>query len=449
MRRLPTVLLPLSLPLAALVPASAAAGPLGFSDQVRVGGGIAGQTAGAVSADGHVGLAWTARYGRGEHLRIALRDGAGRRWRRFIPRAALEIRDPQTAVTPAGDVIFAWAELDDRGRSQDVAVVSAPGAGRLGRIRRFPVQNAFSAAPRLATLRSGAVLLAFRDGRHGSRRARLRVAVRPAGSNRFRDPRTVAEGAGGVALAAAGEGAVVAWPTALPRGRRDRTLYARRLGAAGSAVGRRLLVSRAAAGEVRVAGAPDGRWMVSWIRPGRGGDRPPALFTRPMSPGIRPARPLVAPSGRPVGRRPAALLLTQGAEALAAATTFSLDPFGFGVFTARSLYGGVWTRRQDFAAPGTGMVGDPRLLSASGEALAVWSTAVPPSTASPPARFVTYDVLAARRAPGSRAFDPPQRLGGDLVALNGSGVVAVAAGDRALVAWPAPAGGLAVVERAG
>ena len=65
----------------------------------------------------------------------------------------------------------------------------AAAGGPLAIRRRLAVANAFSASPRLARLRDGAVVLAWRDGRSGSR-SRVRVAT--IDGDRFTSaPRTV------------------------------------------------------------------------------------------------------------------------------------------------------------------------------------------------------------------------------------------------------------------
>ena len=430
---------------ALLVPASAWAGPAGFGDPVQVGSGSARQTAAAVNSSGRAVVAWTVQDGPSAALGAAIRQAAGRPWDVALVTTAYLVRDPQAVVTPTGQVALAWSELRRNSNQHYVVTASALPGLPLRISRRIRVPSAFSAAPRLTVLRSGGVLLTYRHvPRTGS--VQVRTAFRQAGTDRFRDPEIVGRGAASLALAAEGSGAIVAWPSPAPRGgRRARNLYAQRLRNDGSAVGARILVSRLAGAVVRLAGAPGDRAIASWVRPARGPEQPPALFTRSLTPFTRPAQPLVPPVGRVLDRRPAAVVM-DGGEALAAAATITDTPgapFGFRVFAARSLFGGVWAARRDVAASPNPMVGDPRpLLPGGGEGLIVWSQV----GSSTPGQ-VSYDVLIARRATATGSFGAPERLGGDLGTNDGRGVIAANAGSRVLVAWPASAGGLYVAER--
>jgi hypothetical protein len=441
-RRLP-LLISLLASLVLVVPAAApAAGPAGFSDPVAVGAGKAGQTAGAVSADGRAALAWTAPTRRGEGLNVALRDGAGQPWRtRVVPVRAILVRDPQVVVAPNGDAVVAWAEIADRSRDQAVAVAAAPAGRELGAVRRFAVNNGFSAFPRLSVVGSGAILLAFRDAKLG-RPARLRVALRPADSNRFQAPRTVATGASSLALAASGEGAVMAWATPPRRNGADRTLYALRLDGAGRPRGDRILVSHAAGAAIRVASG-GGLSVVSWVRPRHSPARPPALFTRTLGPGMEPARPLVPPVGTVFGG-PAAVAMGLAGHALATATALGGEPIGVRVFAARrSSVRGVWTGHQEVSGqPASPSVGDPRpLLLASGEAFVFWSQA------RAQLGLASYDILVARRAPAATTFAPPAPLSGAVPGNQVGGLLLATGGEHILAAWPASAGGMFVAER--
>jgi hypothetical protein len=424
----------------AVTPAAAVgAGPAGFSDPVAIGFGAAARTAGAVGADGTAALAWTGFTREGATLRAALRAGAAGPWRTSaLSVDASDIRDPQLVVTPDGDVVLAWAEIAGRGRRHDVALSAAPAGGDFGAVRRIAVGNGFSAFPRLVVLRSGAVLLAFRDAPLPRRMARLRVAVRSAAGDRFGAPGTVATRVTSLALAATGDGALLAWSTPAPRPRADRTLFAQRLDGRGRPTGGALTVARAAGSEVRLAGSADGRAMVSWVRPRRPG-RPLALFTRELERSLARARPLLSPVGIVFGGAGAVTMGISG-RALAAAT--ALGPGGVRVFAARSAFGAAWSDLQELSIQPAPVVGDPRpVLLPSGEALVAWTQ--PRAQPGEP----VYDVLVAQRPAGQVAFAAPQPLTANLPGGQANGLLAATDGGRVLVAWAAPGGGLLAVER--
>jgi hypothetical protein len=423
----------------AVAPAAVAAGPAGFSDPVAIGSGDAARTAGAVGADGTAALAWTGFTREGATLRAALRTGAAGPWRTSaLSVDASDIRDPQLAVTPDGDVVLAWAEITGRGRRHDVALSAAPAGGDFGAIRRIAVGNGFSAFPRLAVLRSGAVLLAFRDAPLPRGRARLRVALRPAGGDRFGAPGTVARRVAALALAATGDGAALAWSTPAPKPRAARTLYALLLDRRAHPRARPLPISQAAGAEVRLAGSPGGASIASWIRP-RAAGRPIALFTREFERSLEPARPVLAPVGTAFG---GAAAVTVGASGRALAAATALGPGGVRVFAARSAVGAAWSDLQELSVQPTPVVGDPRpVLLARGEALVVWTQ--PRVQPGGP----VYDVLVAQRPAGQVAFAAPQSLTGNLPGGQAAGLLAATGGSRVLVAWAAPGGGLLAVER--
>jgi hypothetical protein len=423
----------------AVAAAAVAAGPAGFADPVPVGAGRANQTAGAVSPDGHAALAWTELGRSGAALHLALRDGVGQPWRTSVLSAgAGALRDPQAVVLPDGDAVVAWAQSRVGAGGRAVAVVAAPAGGEPGAVRRFAVGDGFAARPRLVALRSGAILLAYRDA-PPSAPARLRVVLRPARADRFGAPRTVATRASGLALARSGAGAVVAWPAPRTRGRAGRTLYALRLDGHGRPRGAPVVISHAAAGtEVRLAGSPDGQSIVSWQAPRQAGG---ALFTRMFEPSLRPARPLTPPVGMAFGG-PAAVAMGLSGRALATATSLGGQPTGLRVVGARSAFGGPWTDAQELSAQATPSAGSPRpLLFASGEGVVLWMQARQQPGAA------TYDVQLARRAPGQAGFAAPEVLSGGAPADQVTGMLVATGGERVLVAWPAPAGGMLAVER--
>jgi hypothetical protein len=420
---------------AAAAPATAAgAGPAGFSDPVAIGSGAAHETAAALADDGGGALAWTELDRRGPALHVALRDDARQPWRASrLGVGARVIRDPQVVVTPRGDTVLAWSEVAGCGCRQDVALAVAAPRGDVGAVRRFAVANAF-AFPRLVVLRSGAVLLAFRDA-PPRLAARLRVALRPASGGRFGAPRTLATHASRLALAAPGENAVVAWSTPPPRTGADRTLFALRLDDRGRACGAPVVISHAADAEVRLAGSVDGFWIVSWLRP-RAAGRPLALFTRAFEQSLRPARPVQPPVGTVFGA-PAAVSMAISGRALATATT--LGAGGVSVFAARSIFGGPWTDHQELTAQPCPVIGDPRPVL-FGQPLVLWTQ----PREQPGA--VVYDVLVARRL-GHVAFAPPELLSAGAPGGQAGGLVVAMGGEHVLVAWPAPGGGLLAVER--
>lgn len=124
-----------------------------------------------------------------------------------------------------------------------------------------------------------------------------------------------------IVLASRGMGAAVGW-TSADRGRvrktrlsvpraRPRPFTIRPLGAQGLPTGPPPVVARDVDATVRLAGAPDGRLVASWVRPQKirpypreaRGDAPPpsayinpVAFTRQLLPRARPARPVGGPA---------------------------------------------------------------------------------------------------------------------------------------------------------
>lgn len=420
------VALPVALLLAAVAaPAAGAAtpGPAGFAPGLPVLLGTPSQTAAAVSERGAAVLAVVTADGDREAVRVASRGRAGAPWRvsslRVAPR---EARDVQAVVTPDGMVVVAWAEAGAR----NAVGVATGRAGDGLSVTSTPAGSGFAASPRLAVLRSGTVLLAYRDApRGGTSGLRLRTVRAGEGLGRAR---TVATRVSQVALAAAGGGAVLAW-TRSATGRVPRAAYGLRLGREGAPRERAFLITRDAGRTLRLAGGPDGRSLASWMRPARG-TRAAGAFTRSLRPVLRPARPLGAPGLRP--RDAATLSAGPDGHALAALPAFGDDPFGFRVLAARSRMGGVWTGVRPLGAP-SAMGGTPRpVLAPGGEELVAWTTA---RTQPGP---VAYDVLISG-AGGTTAL-------GTTSSPDGRGLAVGHAGARVLVAWPM-VGGLALAER--
>jgi hypothetical protein len=435
-----SILLPAALLAVAIMPAAAAAGPAGFSDPEPVGTRDVGLTGAAVSADGHAVLAWAEFSGFDAVLHVALRDGARRRWRTSdVEVGAAGMRHLQAAITRRGDTVLAWTAFDSRTRHPVVAVVAAPSGGHFGAVRRVAVGNGFAAFPRLAVLRSGTVLLAFRDAPLPRGTARLRVRARPAATGLFEAPRTVATDVSRLAVAATGDGALLAWSTPAPRGGVDRALYARPLDGRGRPRASRMAISHRAGAEVRLAGSPDGRAIVSWVRPGFG-DVPRTLFTRELERSLQPARPLRTPVGVAFARA-AAVTIGAGGRALAAA--MGAGP-GVHVFAARSALGGPWREAQELTARPAPVLSSPRpVLLASGEALVLWMQLS--ADPGPPG----FPVLVARQDPADAAFAAPRPVSGVVPGGRATGLVVATGGEHVLVAWPGPTtgGGMIVVER--
>jgi hypothetical protein len=219
------------------------------------------------------------------------------------------------ALITRGRAVVAWAEA--RRDRQSVVVATGQPGGALTLLRRVPVADAFAASPRLARLRSGAVVLAWRDGKF---RARSRVRVATLDGDRFTaEPRTVGTDAAMVVLAPRASGAAVGWVSTYhvrPGTNRSRSLLPRTLTVValdvrGAPAGRHMTVGRDVGSTARLAGASDGRLVASWVRPQQirpdpGEDRgdapppdayvPPLAFTRQLFPRPRPARPVGGPS---------------------------------------------------------------------------------------------------------------------------------------------------------
>lgn len=408
-----------------LLPGSAAAAPLGFSDPVPVGAGDVEQTAAAVGDAGEGLLATTTQDG----VRAWSRPAAGATWTEdTLARGLSEARDVQAAITRDGGRIVAWAQV--HGSSNRVAYAIRDRAGTLRQTGSFPVRSGYSASPRLAALPSGIVLLAFRDD------STLRVARAAARASTFGAARTIATGASTLAIAPAGPGATVLWSSTPARRGTPRALRAVQLRDTGRATGAVQVVSHDAAPTVRLSGISGGRAIASWIRPGRGSTRAPAAFTRSLSPNGRPARPFPSP-GTP--RSPATITQDADDVQLGAIAGFGGDPFGFRTVMTASRFGGVWAR---IAVPGgpSPMTGTPRPALVGTQQLVAYTQA---TTQPGPA---SYDVVVAQR----ENVDAPVQTGavdGGVTTDDGSGLVLAQSGSRLLLAWPATGGGWRVSER--
>jgi len=175
------------------------------------------------------------------------------------------------ALITRGRAVVAWGEA--RRHRQSVVVATGRAGAPLTLLRRVPVADAFAASLRLARLRSGAVVLAWRDGKFRAR-SRVRVAT-PDGDRFTAAPRTVGRDGALVVLAARASGAEVGWISAYhvrpgtnrPRSLLPRTLTVVALDARGAPAGRQITVGHDVGSSARLAGAPDGRLVASWMRP--------------------------------------------------------------------------------------------------------------------------------------------------------------------------------------
>ncbi|HUR83816.1 MAG TPA: hypothetical protein VMY78_00600 [Solirubrobacteraceae bacterium] len=340
--------------------------------------------------------------------------------------------------------------------AQPVVVVATVDADARVTVReRVPLADAFGAFPRLAALRSGGVVVAWRDGRSGSRRARVRVAT--FDGRRFASaPRTAGTDAAQISLAARGSGAAVAWVGALrPRIRktrlsvpraRPRPLTVRALDSRGLPTGAGSVVARDVDATTRLAGAPDGRVVAAWVRPQRirpypgeeRGDAPPpsayvdpVAFTRQVLPRVLPARPIGGASTFPAGL-PSVAFAGPGRAVAALRTSVRGGVPAFDVVSAGSDAGGPWSNPQPVAHLGFSRF-DPLVVAPGSGPVVVYSALVPVGGAP---RWT----VAASDASG------PQALG-TTSAGDGRGITVARSGERVLVAWPSATGGVEVAER--
>jgi|GEM_PF-6782832 len=384
-------------------------------------------------------------------IEVATRSAAGAPWRiAGFPTSARLVRDLQVVRGSRGTVL-AWGEV--RVHSQSIVVATADAGAHLTVRERVPVANAFSAFPRLAVLRSGAVAVAWRDGR--GTRSRVRAAT--FDGDRFSSaPRTVGTDAAQIAVAARGSGAAVGWvATQRPRIRtsrlgvpraRPRPLTIRALDARGLPSGRATVVARDVDAKARLAGAPGGRLVATWVRPQKirpypgedRGDAPPpsayinsVAFTREVRPRLLPSRPLSAPGQIALGI-PSVALTGGGAVAALRVSGLGVPP-AFDALTASSDDGGPWPAPQLVAHLGfTGL--DPVVVAPASGPVVVYTAFFPAAAGAP------------RWAVGASGPAGPQVLG-TTTAANGRGIAVSRAGERVLVAWPSVTGGVQVAEQ--
>ena len=413
MARIARPLLTTALALGLAAPAAAQ-----FSPAQQIALPPSGQLAAAVGPGGQAVVATVVSNGpTAERVRVAARRGPGAPWvRTQLGGTAVEARDVQAVAAPAARMLVVWAHVTRSSNRLRVALTQGSGART---IQSIAVRSAWSASPRLVVARSGSVVLAYRDA------GAVLVRVLRPGAARFGAAHLVGFDAASIAVAAAGDGAVVAWPTRFRKG--PRPAFSRRLAADGRPLEPAQIVSRDAGGTLRLGGAGTGRSVASWVRPARDGRRR-AAFTRSLQPVARPARPLGGPGIQP--REPASLAL-RGERALAALGAFGADPFGFRVLVARSLSGGVWTGARELGPP-SAMGGSPRPVLLPGDReLVVWTTARAQAGAA------VYEVRATT-AQGTAVL-------GTTTAGDGRGFVVAQSEGRVLVAWRAP-GGLRVAD---
>lgn len=384
-----------------------------------------------------------------EQVEVATRAGAGAAWKvAALGPGAGEARDVQVAIGHHG-VVVAWGEV--RGTRQAVVVATGDAGGVLTVRRRVPVADAFAAFPRLTRLPGGAVVLAWRDGKS---RVRSRVRVATIDGDRFAsEPRTVGTNAAQVALAVRGARAAVGWTSTYhsraggTRGpARPRTLTVRALDARGLPTGPATTAGRDVGPTVRLAGAPDGRLVASWVRPqqirpypgeDRGDPPPPSAyvapvaFTRQLLPQARPARP-VGGSDQVAGGPPTVAF--DGADHAVAALRTSSPGLGpaFDVVAAGSRAGWSWSSTHLVAHLGFSRFDPVAVAPASGDVVIVHTSLV--------AGVNTPNwTVGATDSAGTHLL-------GTTTGSDGRGVVVARAPARLLVAWSS-GGHVQIAER--
>ena len=442
--------LPALLPaLVVAAPASAAFGPAQSLDLP-----VAGPVAAAVAPDGAAtvagllpGVPVQAR------IEVATRSAAGAPWSiAGYATSARVVRDLQVVAGGRGPVL-AWSEA--RRNSQSVVVATADTGAHLTVRERIPVANGFSAFPRLAVLGSGRVVLAWRDGRT-SARARVRVAT--FDGERFTSaPRTAGTDASQIVIAARGGGATVGWISAhrfLPRKTKaairrvaPRSLTLRSLDRRGTPAGEAVTAGRDVGASARLAGAPDGRLVASWLRPqkilpypgeDRGDPAPPSAFvspvafTRQMLPAPAPARPVGVAGAVVAGIPHVAFAAPDQAIAALRASAVGAGP-QFDALTATSTAGGPWPAPQVLAHLGFSNF-DPVVVAPASGPVVVFTSLIPDPAGRP--RWA----VGASQASGTQAL-------GTTSAADGRGIGVASGGERVLVAWPSTTGGVQVAEQ--
>jgi hypothetical protein len=382
-------------------------------------------------------------------LEVATRAAPGQQWRiAGFPTSAPLVRDIQVAAGSGGTVL-AWSEV--RRHSNSVVVATVDANADLTVRERVPVANGSAAFPRLAVLHEDTIVLAWRDGRT-SARARVRVATFE-GTRFTRAPRTVATDVAQVVLAARGGGATLGWISghrSLPRKTKlsvrrtaPHTLTVVQLDRRGRPAGRATVAGHDVGATARLAGSPDGRLVASWLRPQKitpypgedtGSPPPqsafvnPVAFTRQVLPRLLPARPLVS-AGQVPGSVPTVAFDAPGNAVAAwrAANPPGGGPF-FDALTVSAAGGGPWAAPRLVAHLGFSRF-DPVVVAPGGGPVVV-TTGLVPGTGTP-----RWTVTANAQALGVTS------------ASDGRGAAVARGGERVLVAWPSPTGGVEVAEQ--
>jgi hypothetical protein len=427
-------------------PASAAGG---FGGLGVVGAGPVAEPTAALDAAGDDAVAW--RDGTRVHL---ARRAPGRAWTPQTISRRAAARDVQLVITPAGDAIVAWAEAHVKRQSPGRVVATIARRDRpFGRPQVIAAgRKAVDAAPRMAVLADGRVVLiwrASRPARFAPIRGELRIAFRGPGQRFSRSRSLGRDGAAPTMVASSDGGAIVAWSVPTRAGAL-RVLRAARLPAHGHRLGRSFQFSAAAIHGARLAAGPGNVVIASWVSP----RRPTGVLTTQLAPRRGPVRVL-----EPKPAEAAAVAFGPDGSALAAFPAWCPGfcgpelvpgpgpPGGFAQWAASGTAAGGFAAPVPVTPTGAADVSPPHpAILPTGEALIVWSQIRSPNV---------FEVVVSRRPPGSSAFTATETLGPiHHASLRGGGLVlehpalAQAAG-RVLVAWAAtgPSGGLIVTER--
>jgi hypothetical protein len=421
------------------LPASAAGG---FGEPSVVGAGpvvtaqFLAQPVAALGVRGDGALAWAD----GARVHVARRAPGGAWAAQTIARQADEVRDLQLVITRGGDTIAAWTQtyFAKRGLPDRFLVTGARRGRPFGRPQVIATgPRADAALPRMAGLADGRIVLIWRAARlpFGGE---LRLAFLGPGDRFGRSRGLGRDGVAPAVVATSDGGAVVAW--AIPaKLHAPHPLRAARLPAGGLRLGRSFQFSAAAVAGARLAAGPGNVVIASWLSR----RRPSGVLAARLLPKRGPVRILAA--GLP-HRDAATVAFGPDGSALA---TFpdsypeqgdpaGIGPAGIGQWAASGTAAGGFAAPVPVTPTGASDVTTPHpAILPTGEAVVVWS-----QTRAVPGPF-RFDVVMARRPPGSSAFAGIETLG------PGSGLTLAQAAGRVLVAWPAPgpSGGLTVTER--
>lgn len=232
-----------------------------------------------------------------------------------------------------------------------------------------------------------------------------------------------------------------------PRSLLPRTLTVVALDARGAPAGRQMTVGRDVGSSARLAGAPDGRLVASWVRPQQirpypgedRGDAPPAdayvaplAFTRQVFPRLRPARPVGGPSN--IGAGAPSVTFQEGDRAVMAVRA-SMPGVGpaYDVVAAGSGAAGPWSALRLVAHLGFSRMDPVAVAPAEGDVVIVYTTLT--ASVGTPASWT----VAASTSTGTVPL-------GATMASDGRGVAVASARGRVLVAWPA-GDGVQIAER--